>query len=268
MQVVTVDAISQFELDLLHLAKSVRGHSSQLGLKLRMGKWDRSSKYLINLNVVIYYDRSIYYWASIALVAVGCYRSKPSVLVTYLVTTKLKPLFLPTPMLRLSTIATISIASLLHIASISDARSISTKKGNTNISGQTSARQASSQPKSSSLAKQSKVSSRNISASDLQSIQQLLSARYASKNQVLENVSSTSRRFYEVKSLKLTSFSDTKAQVEIEENIRGYDFRNPGYVSHQKSDLFESPDSQSTTNVFNISLEKSAGKWKINTRSK
>jgi hypothetical protein len=169
-------------------------------------------------------------------------------------------------MLRLSTIATISIASLLSIASISDAKSISTKKGYTNTSGQTSARQASSQPKSSSLAKQSKVSSRNISASDLQSIQQLLSARYASKNQVLENVSSTSRRFYEVKSLKLISFSDTKAQVEVEENIRGYDFHNPGYLSHQKSDLFESPDSESTKNVFNISLEKSAGKWKINTR--
>jgi hypothetical protein len=184
------------------------------------------------------------------------------------VATKLKPLFLPTPMLRLSTIATISIASLLPIASISDARSISTKKGNTNTSEQTSARQASSQPKSYSLAKQSKVSSRNISASDLQNIQQLLSARYASKNQVLENVSNTSRRFYEVKSLKLISFSDTKAQIEVEENIRGYDFRNPGYLSHQKSDLFESPDSGSTTHIFNISLEKSAGKWKINTRSK
>ena len=199
----------------------------------------------------------------------SCYRSKPIVLVTCSDDnnrTKLKPLFLPTPMLRLSTIATISIASLLSIASISDARSISTKKGYTNTSGQTSARQASSQPKSYSLAKQSKVPSRNISASDLQSIQQLLSARYASKNQVLENVSSTSRRFYEVKSLKLISFSDTKAQIEVEENIRGYDFRNPGYLSHHKSDLFESPDSESTKNVFNVNLEKSAGKWKINTR--
>ncbi len=153
-------------------------------------------------------------------------------------------------MLRLSTIATISIASLLPIASISDARSVSTKKGYANTSGQ------------------SKVPSRNISASDLHSIQQVLSARYASKNQVLENVSSTSRRFYEVKSLKLISFSDTKAQVEVEENIRGYDFRNSGYVSHQKSDLLESPDRGSTKNIFNINLEKSAGKWKINTRLK
>jgi hypothetical protein len=171
-------------------------------------------------------------------------------------------------MLRLSTIATISIAFLLPIASISDARSISTKKGYTNTSGQTSVRQASSQPKPYSLAKQSKLPSRNISASDLQSIQQLLSARYASKNQVLENGSSTSRKFYEVTSLKLISFSDTKAQIEVEENIRGYDFRNPGYVSQQKSDLFESPDSGPTKNVFNVNLEKSAGKWKINNRSK
>ena len=171
-------------------------------------------------------------------------------------------------MLRLSTIITISIALSLPVASISDARSISTKKGYTSTSGQTSAHQSSSQPKPYSLAKQSKVPSRNISASDLQSIQQLLSARYASKNQVLENVSSTARRFYEVKSLKLISFSDTKAQIEVEENIRGYDFRNAGYVSQQKPDIFENPDSGYTKNVFNISLDKSAGKWKINTRSK
>ncbi len=171
-------------------------------------------------------------------------------------------------MLRLSTIITISIASLLSIASISDARSIANKKGYTNTSGQTSTYQSSSRIKSYSLAKQSKVPSRNIAESDLKSIQQVLSARYASKNQVLENTSSTSRRFYEVTSLKLISFSDTKAQVEVEENIRGYDFRNPGYVSHQKSELSESPDSGSTKNIFNVNLEKSAGKWKINTRLK
>ncbi len=167
-------------------------------------------------------------------------------------------------MLRLSTIATISIVSLFPLASISEARSISPKKSALNTSGQTSTRQA----KSASLARQSRAISRSISASDLQSIQQVLSARYASKNQVLENTSSTSRRFYEVKSLKLISFSDTKAQVEVEENIRGYDFRNPGYVSRQKSAIFESPDNGYTKNVFNISLEKSAGKWKINPRSK
>jgi hypothetical protein len=39
-------------------------------------------------------------------------------------------------------------------------------------------------------------------------------------------------------------------------------------VSQQKPDTFENPDSDYTKNVFNISLEKSAGKWKINTRSK
>ena len=200
----------------------------------------------------------------------GYYRSKSALLVTCSDEndrTKLKPLSLLEPMLKLFTIITISIASLLPIASSSDARSISTKKGYNNTSGQTSDRQASSQPKPYSLAKQSKVPSRNMSASDLQSIQQLLSARYASKNQVLENVSSTSRRFYEVKSLKLISFSDTKAQIEVEENIRGYDFRNSGYVSHQKLDLFENPDSGSTKNIFNVNLEKLAGKWRINTRS-
>lgn len=227
--------------------------------------------YLINLNVVIYYHRSIYCWASIVLVDVVCYRSKSTLLVTYKDDnnrTKFKPLFLPTPMLRLSIIITLSIASLLSIVSIGDARSISNKKGYTNTGGQTSTHQLSSQTKPYSLAKQSRVPSRNIAESDLKSIQRLLSARYASKNQVLENVSSTSRRFYEVTSLKLISFSDTKAQIEVEENIRGYDFRNASYVSHQKSDLFESLDSGSTKNVFNVSFEKLAGKWKINNRSK
>lgn len=156
-------------------------------------------------------------------------------------------------MLRLSTITTISIVSLLSIARISDASSTI---------------RSFSQVKPSLLAKQPKVSSRNISETDIKSIQQVISARYTSKNQVLENISSTSRRFYEVKSLKLISFSDTKAQVEVEENIRGYDFRNPGYVSRQKPDLFENSDNGYIKNVFNISLEKSSGKWKINTRSK
>ncbi len=156
-------------------------------------------------------------------------------------------------MLRLSTIATISIVSLLATASISDARSML---------------RSFSQVKPSLLAKQPKASSSNISETDLNSIQQVISARYTSKNQVLENASSTSRKFYEVKSLKLISFSDRKAQVEVEENIRGYDFRNSSYVSRQKSDISDNLDSGYTRNVFNLSLEKSAGKWKINTRSK
>ena len=170
--------------------------------------------------------------------------------------TVLKPSFLLTSMLRLPTVAIVSIAFLLSIVSISDARSIK----------RTLTHQSSSQPKPYSLAKQSKIPSHNISESDLTSIQKVISDRYAKKNQVLENVSSTSRRFYEVKSLKLISFSDTKAQIEVEENIRGYDFLNPGYVSHQKSDLFEKPASEYVKHVFNIDLEKSVGKWKINTR--
>ena len=161
-------------------------------------------------------------------------------------------------MLRLPTVAIVSIVSLLSIIRISDARSI--KRASTH--------QLFSQSKPYSLAQQSKVPSRNISESDLKSIQRVISDRYATKNQVLENVSTTSRRFYEVKSLKLVSFSDTKAQLEIEENIRGYDFLNARYVNHQKPDLFDKPESEYAKRTFNIDLEKSAGKWKINTRSK
>ena len=161
-------------------------------------------------------------------------------------------------MLRLPTIAIVSIVSLLSIVKISDARSIE----------RAATHQVFSQSKPYSLAKQSKISSRNISESDLKNIQRVISDRYATKNQVLESVSSTARRFYEVKSLKLISFSDTKAQIEVEENIRGYDFLNAAYVSHQKSNLLEHPASDYVKNIFNIELEKSAGKWKINTRPK
>ena len=161
-------------------------------------------------------------------------------------------------MLRLPTAAIVSIISLLSMVGISDARSI--KRASTH--------QLLSQSKPSALAKQSKLPSRSISESDLKSIQKVISDRYATKNQVLENISTTSRRFYEVKSLKLVSFSDIKAQIEVEENVRGYDFLNTRYVNRQKLDLFEQPESEYAKRTFNIDLEKSAGKWKINTRSK
>lgn len=161
-------------------------------------------------------------------------------------------------MMRLPTVATVSIVSLLSIANISDARSI--KRDSTH--------QVSSQQKSYSVAKQSKIPSRKISMSDLTSIQKVISERYARKNQLLEDTSSNSRRFYEVKSLKLISFSNTKAQVEIEENIRGYDFVNASYISRQKPGLFDQPASEYIKHVFNLDLEKSAGRWKINTQSK
>ena len=161
-------------------------------------------------------------------------------------------------MLRLPTIAIVSIASLLSIVRVSDARSIE----------RAATHPVFSQSKPYLLAKQSKISSRNISQLDLKNIQRVISDRYATKNQVLESVSSTSRRFYEVKSLKLISFSETKAQIEVEENIRGYDFLNATYVSHQKSNLLEKPASDYVKNIFKIELEKSSGKWKINTRAK
>ncbi|MCY7368995.1 MAG: hypothetical protein LH474_12675 [Chamaesiphon sp.] len=159
-------------------------------------------------------------------------------------------------MLRLPTAAIISIVTLLSIARISDARSIK----------RTSTDQLSRQSKPSALAKQSKIPNRTISGSDLSSIQKVISDHYARKNQLLESISSRSRRFYEVESLKLVSFSNTKAQIEVEENIRGYDFLNARYVSNQKLDLVKNSESGHTKHTFNISLKKLAGKWKINTR--
>ncbi len=161
-------------------------------------------------------------------------------------------------MLRLSTAAIISIVTLLSIASISDARSIK----------RTSTTPLSRQSKSSAITKQSKIPNRTISGSDLSSIQKVISDHYARKNQVLENISSKSRRFYEVENLKLVSFSNTKAQIEVQENIRGYNFLNARYISSQKLDLITNSKSGHTKHIFNISLEKLAGKWRINTRSK
>lgn len=170
----------------------------------------------------------------------------------------IKPHFPRIFMLRVTTVAIISIVSLLSIANISDAKSI--KKASTS--------QVTGQSKSYSVAKQSKIPSRNISESDLTNIQKVISERYARKNQLLEDAASNSRRFYEVKSLRLISFSNTKAQIEVEENIRGYDFVNAGYISRQKPGLFDKPASEYIKHVFNLNLEKSAGKWKINTQSK
>ena len=192
---------------------------------------------------------------------VGHCRSKSTLLVTCnddRDRTVLKPPFLSTSMLRLPTIAIVLIVSLLSIVRISEARSIE----------RAATHPVFSQSKPYSLAKQSKISTRNISESDLKNIQRVIPDRYTIKNQVLESNSSTARKFYEVKSLKLISFSDTKAQIEVEENIRGYDFLNAAYVSNQKLDLFDKSASDYVKNIFKLELEKSAGKWKINTRSK
>jgi hypothetical protein len=155
-----------------------------------------------------------------------------------------------------SVIATLSIGSLLFLASIANARLT---------------HQSAHQSQPSLIAKQSdskpKSPTHNISDSDLTGIQQAIAERYLNKNQILENSASKSRRFYEVKSLRLTSFSDKKARVEIEEDIRNYDLIGMNSADREKRSFQKAPGSEYIKHVFNINLEKSVGKWKINNRS-
>jgi hypothetical protein len=158
-------------------------------------------------------------------------------------------------MLKSALIIAIAIASTasLPLASSAKVKSIN----------QRSPHQLADQSKPNLIAKQVKVKPKSISETDLQGINQTITERYLNKNQILETNLSNGRRFYEVKSVKLISFSATKAQIEIEENIRSYTVSstpsNPQLRSFQKVS-----GSEYTKHVFNIDLEKSAGKWKIN----
>jgi hypothetical protein len=118
------------------------------------------------------------------------------------------------------------------------------------------------QSKSNLIANQSKITIKSVSAADLQSINQTITDHYLNKNQILENASGNSRRFYEVKSLKLISFSANKAQVEVEENIRSYILVNASSDPQQRS-FQKVSDHEYTKHVFSIKLEKSAGKWQV-----
>ncbi len=156
-------------------------------------------------------------------------------------------------MLKSAIVVAVSIASISLSGNIAKARSID----------QSSIHQSSRQSRSYLLAKQSKITPKSISEADLQGINQTIAARYLNKNQILENASSNARRFYEVRSLKLISFSATKAQVEVEENIRSYILANP-QPDLQKQFFQQVSSNEYTKHIFSIDLEKSAGKWKIN----
>jgi hypothetical protein len=134
---------------------------------------------------------------------------------------------------------------------------------NARLIGKASAHQSHYQSKSSLVARQSKITPKSISESDLQGINQTITEHYLNKNQILENAASNARRFYEVKSLKLLSFSSTKAQVEVEEHIRSYVLANT-HLDPQQRSFQKVSGSEYTKHVFNIDLEKLAGKWRIN----
>jgi hypothetical protein len=164
--------------------------------------------------------------------------------------------FPPISMLKSAIIVVaIAIAAITSqpLANSAEVKSINTRSN----------RQLFSQVKAKLIAKQVKVTPKNISERDLQGINQAITERYANKNQILEKAEGNSRRFYEVKNLKLISFSANKAQVEVEENIRSY-ILTTVHSDPQKRSFQNVSDNEYTKHVFNINLEKSAGKWKIN----
>jgi hypothetical protein len=154
-------------------------------------------------------------------------------------------------------------ASLLAFASIADARSTIDR---------ISIHQPIDRSKLHLIAKQSNSisnsSNRKISQSDLNSIHQIIAQSYLTKNQKLEKATGNDRRFYEVKRMKMISFSGKKARVEIEEDIRNYKLMNHRPTSFEDRYFKKAPGTEYIKRIFKLDLEKSAGKWKIKTKLK
>lgn len=118
------------------------------------------------------------------------------------------------------------------------------------------------------IAKQSNSSSRKISTSDLNGIHQTIAQSYLTKNQKLEKATGNDRRFYEVKRMKMISFSGTKARIEIEEDIRNYEVKTHRPTSFEDRSFQKAPGTEYIKHIFKLDLEKLAGKWTIKSKSK
>jgi hypothetical protein len=154
-------------------------------------------------------------------------------------------------------------ASLLAIASIADARSTIDR---------ISIHQPLDRSRVNLIAKQSNSisnsSNRKISGSDLNGIHQTIAQSYLTKNQNLEKATGNDRRFYEVKRMKLISFSGKKARIEIEEDIRNYKLTSHRPSSFEDRSFKKAPGTEYIKHIFKIDLEKSGGKWTIKTKLK
>jgi hypothetical protein len=154
-------------------------------------------------------------------------------------------------------------ASLLALAGIADARSTIDR---------ISIYRPLDRSRSNLIVKQSNAisnsSNRKISESDLTGIHQAITQSYLIKNQKLEKAASNSRRFYEVKRMKLISFSGKQARVEIEEDIRNYELKNDSHTSFENRAFKKAPGTEYSKHVFKLDLEKSSEKWTIKTKAK
>jgi hypothetical protein len=156
-------------------------------------------------------------------------------------------------MLKLFIATSLSIASLLSLASIADAGSINQKSAQ-HSTAQTQLHLSAKQPQS------------NVSASDLKGINQAIAQYFREKNNKEMPSSPTDSKpvcwFFEVKSLRLVSFADNKAEILTKVRAQGYEIKrigtNPVRWNYEKTAAqIEGKYEHS------ILLTKSNGKWKV-----
>lgn len=149
-------------------------------------------------------------------------------------------------MLRATIFATISIVSLLSIASIADTKE--------RASYHKATRQSQSQPTLHLTAKQPQSL---VPAADLQGIHQAISAYYRDKNQALipKQPKKQSTKFFEVKSLKLISFSSNVAVLATEVEQK--------YYTLTGTSIKKSEPSRDRAENIRFKFEKISGKWQL-----
>lgn len=149
-------------------------------------------------------------------------------------------------MLRSTIFATISIVSLLSIASIADAKERS--------SHQKATRHSQSKPTLHLTAKQPQSI---VPQADLQGIHQAISAYYRDKNQALipKQPKNQTTKFFEVKSLKLISFSSNAAVLATEVEQKHYTLTG--------TSIKKTESSRDKAENIRFKFEKISGKWQL-----
>jgi hypothetical protein len=156
-------------------------------------------------------------------------------------------------MLKAFIATSLSIASILFITSIADAGSIN-KKSAQHSADQTQLHLITKQPQS------------TVSQADVKGIEKAIAQYFRDKNNKEMPSSPTDAKpacwFYEVKSLRLVSLADNKAEVRIKTHTQGYEIKrvstSPLRWSYKKTAAVIEGRYE-----HNIDLEKSNGKWVV-----
>jgi hypothetical protein len=176
-------------------------------------------------------------------------------------------------MLKSAIVATTAIASLLSITSIVHAHDRASNL-TTNFSQVSRADvMPSIQPRISLIAGEQEHQFTNNDAgvqTEIQSIHQAISQHYREWNERLAPSGqswSGACSFFEVKSLKLVSLSDTSAQLEAEVESQSYSLLGIHVKPRQWAFQKMEESRRSSKSAVKINLEKSKGKWKVRSTS-